>query len=81
MNAGVREEEIRKLARVMNDAIDGASIQAGLLKPGDVEPFSRQPQEVKAVLLKSAEAVYDQLVYDRAVGEIRVLPSQGGRAI
>jgi hypothetical protein len=70
----IRNEEKQKLARVINDAIDAASLKAGLLKPTDIKPYNEQPDEIQLVILEAAGQVYDSMVYDKAVGEIRVIP-------
>jgi len=72
MNNQIRTEEVDKLARIMNDAIDVASLEAGLLKPQDIRPFQQQSPEVQRVIRNAARFVYESLVFDKIVGEIRV---------
>lgn len=74
MSAEIRREEIQKLARLINDALDSGSLQAGLLTPDLITPFDQQHPEIRGVIMKAAEVVYEGLVYDKAVGEIRVIP-------
>jgi hypothetical protein len=74
MTTGVKDEEKRKLARLINDALDAGMIEAGLISPNEIRPFNDQPGEVQAVIVKAAGVVYDALVWDKAAGEIRVLP-------
>ena len=74
MTTGVRDEEKRKLARLINDALDAGMIRAGLISPNEIKPFTNQPAEVQAVIVEAAGRVYDALVYDKSSGEIRVIP-------
>lgn len=62
----------------MNDALDAGSVKAGLLTPDLITPFDQQHPEIQAVILAAAGEVYEALVFDKGVGEIRVIP--GGRS-
>lgn len=62
----------------MNDALDAGSLKAGLLTPDQITPFHLQDPEIQAVILTAAGEVYEALVFDKAVGEIRVVP--GGKS-
>jgi len=76
MNPGEHGDEaieVEKLARLISDELDAALIDVGLIPAGDCLPYDILPPDAQQAIKQAAERVYDQLVYDRSSGILRVI--------
>lgn len=81
MNPGEHGDEaieVEKLARLISDELDVALMDVGLIPVGDCLPYDMLSPDAQRAIQVAAARVYDQLVYDRSSGILRVIQHSGG---
>jgi hypothetical protein len=68
-----KDDEIRKLARVLSEETDAATIELGFAEPGEITPYDQLSDEAKVVYQKLAQRVYNRLAYHAGAGYIVVI--------
>ena len=76
MNPGEHGDEaieIEKLARLISDELDASLVDVGLIPAGDCMPYDVLPPDARRAIQVAAARVYEQIVYDRSSGILRVI--------
>lgn len=71
------EETTRKLARVLCEEADAATLEIGAAVPEDLIPWDLLTDEQREVYNRLADRVLNRLAYNASTGEIVVLNPKG----
>lgn len=68
-----KDEEVRKLARVIAKETDAATIELGFAEPNEITPYDQLSDEAKVVYQELAQRIYNRLAYHTGAGYIVVI--------